>query len=290
VTGSADVGYWTGGILYSPAAGPATDLEFGTVDANGIAWMLQSVVGADGPATSGQVVQQAGDHGGWATPQFYAPRTLTLTVWASAPSQALRDVARATMQQSVPVSDLALLRLDEPIPKQMLVRRSGALTETYPVPTDVVFTVGLVAPDPRKYSTVLHSLTANQGAGPAGLTSPNTTPFTLPAGAPPMSASATNAGSFETRPVVTIAGPVTAPAVVNQATGQSVSYSALALGASDVLAVDFLNRQALLNGVFRPADLWSSWWVMPPGTTGVQVTGTASTGASMTAAWRDAWI
>jgi Phage tail protein len=290
VTGSVDVGYWTGGILYSPTLGPATDLEFGVVDANGIAWMLNEVAGDDGPATSGQVVQQAGDHGGWATPQYYAPRTLTLTVTASAPSQALRDVARATMQQAVPVSDLALLRLDEPVPKQMLVRRSGALTEVRPVLTDVVFTVGLVAPDPRKYSTVLHTLTANQGSGPAGLAPPWTPPITLPAGAGPMAGSVTNAGSFETRPTVTITGPITGPGVVNQTTGQTVSFSALTLGATDVLAVDFLNKQALLNGVFRTANLASSWWVMPPGTTGVQVTGTAATGAAMTVAWRDAWI
>lgn len=290
MTGSVDVGYWTGGILYSPAVGPATDLEFGTVDAVGVAWMLNSVAGDDGPGTAGQVVQQAGDHGGWATPQYYAPRTLTLTVTASAPSQALRDVARATMQQAVPVSDLALLRLDEPIPKQMYVRRSGPLTEVRPVLTDVVFTIGLVAPDPRKYGTVLHQLTANQGSGPAGLAPPWTPPITLPAGAPPMGVSASNAGSFETRPVVKITGPITAPAVVNQTTGQTVSFSALTLSSTDVLAVDFLNKQALLNGGYRTADLASSWWVMPPGTTGIRVTGTGGTGSSMTVQWRDSWI
>jgi hypothetical protein len=290
MTGATDVGYWTGGILYTPAVGPATDLEFGDVDANGTAWMLNQVVGADGPATSGQVVQQAGDHGGWATPQFYAPRTLTLTVTASAPSQALRDVARAAMQQAVPVSDLALLRLDEPIPKQMMVRRSGPLTETYPVLTDVEFTVGLVAPDPRKYSTVLHQLTANQGPGPAGLAPPFTPPFTLPAGAGPMSVSVTNAGSFETRPLVTITGPMSAPGVVNQTTGQTVTFPTITLGASDVLAMDFLNKQATLNGAYRPADISSAWWLLPPGTTGVQVTGTGSAGASMQVQWRDAWI
>jgi Phage tail protein len=290
MTAAAITGYWTGGIIYTPAVGPSVDLEMGVIDANGIDWMLQSVVGADGPATSGQVVQQAGDHGGWATPQYYAPRTLTLTVTAGASSQALRDVARATMQQAVPVSDLALFRLDEPIPKQMYVRRSGPLTETYPDLGSVIFTVGLVAPDPRKYSTALHAITVNQGTIAAGLTTPNTTPFTLPAGFPPMTTVITNAGSFETRPQVLIAGPVTAPAVVNQVTGQTVSFPALTLGSTDVLVVDFLNRQATLNGVYRTADLASSWWVAPPGSTGVQVTGTASSGAYVTVSWRDAWI
>lgn len=290
MTNAVDTGYWTGGIIYTPAVGPAIDLEFGTVDANGIGWILVDFDGMDGVDTVGQVVQRAGDHGGYATPQWYGSRVFNLTVRASGPSQALRDVARATLQQAIPVSDLALFRFDEPIPKQMLMRRSGRIPEKYVALTEVEFSIALVAPDPRKYSTVLHQLTANQGAMAAGLAPPWTPPITLPAGSPPMAVSCVNAGSFETRPVVSIQGPVTAPAVVNQTTGQAVSFSALTLGASDVLAVDFANKQGLLNGVFRPADLWSSWWVMPPGATGVQVTGTASTGASMTVAWRDAWI
>ena len=293
MTAAVDVGFWTGGITYTPAvgAGPATDLEFGAVDANGIGWMLNSFDGMGGPDTVGQVVQQAGDHGGWATPQFYGPRVMTLTVTASAPSWALRDVARATLQQAVPVSDLALLRLDEPVPKQMLVRRSGGLPEKSLNLTDVQFSVILVAPDPRKYGTVLHSLTATQQSIAAGLAPPLTPPITLPAGFPPMAVACTNAGSFETRPVVTIRGPITGPGVVNQATGQKVTFSSLTLATSlDVLAVDFLNRQALLNGAYRTADLSSSWWVLPPGTTTVQVTGTGTTGSQTTVAWRDAWI
>jgi hypothetical protein len=290
MAGTPETGYWTGAIIYTPAVGAVADLELGAVDADGTWWVLADWTGLGGAPTSGQVVQRAGDHGGWATPQYFGSRPITLTVRATATSQALRDGARAKLSAAVPVSDLALMRLDEPIPKIMWVRRSGEIPESYLTLVDVEFTVGLIAPDPRKYSASLHQATANQGAGPAGLAPPWTPPITLPAGAPPMSVLCTNAGSFETRPTVLIQGPVTGPAVVNQTTGQMVSFSTLTLGASDVLAVDFLNKQALLNGVFRPADLSSGWWVMPPGATGVQLTGTASTGASMTVQWRDAWI
>jgi hypothetical protein len=287
-----DLGYFTAGITYTPplGAGPQTDLELGAADANGIWWRLRSWTGMGGPATSGQVVQRGGDHGTWATPQWYAERLITLTVEACAPSQALRDVARATLQQAIPVSDLATLRWDEPVPVQMAVRRTGEIPEAYPTLNDVVFSVVLVAPDPRKYSTVLHSLTATQASAAVGLAPPLTPPFTLPAGAPPMAVACTNAGSFETRPTVTITGPITGPAVVNQTTGQAVSFPGMTLAATDVLTVDFTARQAYLNGVFRTADVSSSWWVLPPGTTTVQVTGTGATGSTMTVAWRDAWI
>lgn len=288
----ADLGYFTAGVTWTPAlgAGPATDLELGAQDANGTWWLLKSWDGMDGVTTVGQTVQKAGDHGTFATPQFYGPRLLTLTVQATAPTQALRDVARAYVHQAFPVSDLATLRWDEPVPVQMAVRRSGKIAETYMTLADVVFSIPLVAPDPRKYSTTLHTATANQAAAAAGLAPPLTPPFTLPAGAPPMAVSCTNNGSFETRPLVTITGPITAPAVVNQTTGATVSFSGLTLTATDVLAVDFNGPQALLNGVSRNADVSSSWWVMPPGTTGIAVTGTTALGSTVTVAWRDAWI
>lgn len=286
----AETGYWTGGILYSPSWGSLIDLELGAQDANGTNWVIISVQGMDGPPTSGGVVQRAGDHGAYAPPAYYSGRPITLTVQATATSQALRDVARAQMAVAVPVSDLATFRLDEPIPKQLLVRRSGALTETYPTLVDVVFTVGLIAPDMRKYSTLLQSVTVAQGSPAAGLAPPLTPPLLLPAGAPPMSASITNNGSFETRPTVTISGPITAPAVVNQTTGQQVSFSSLVLASTDSLIVDFLNQRATLNGAFRTADLSSSWWVLQPGSATVQATGTAGAGAQMTVTWRDAWI
>lgn len=288
----ADLGYWTGGILWTPGpgGGAPTDLEFGALDANGTAWALLDWQGLGGVGTAGQVVQKSGDHGANATPQFYAARTLTLTVHATATSQAQRDVARAYLQQAIPVSELATFRLDEPVPVQMSVRRSGQIVETYVGLFDAEFSIPLVAPDPRKYSTVLHSVTATQASAAAGLAPPLRPPFTLPAGSPPMAVSCTNAGSFETRALVTITGPITGPAVVNQVTGQTVAFPGLILAATDVLAVDFLNKVALLNGVYRPADAFSSWWVMPPGTTGIRVIGTSATGSTMTVAWRDAWI
>lgn len=290
MTAAPEVGYWTGAIIYTPAVGPAVDLELGVQDADGTCWVLADWQGLGGVPTAGQVVQRSGDHGAYAPPQFYAARPITLVIRASALSQTLRDKAEATVGAAIPVSDLALMRFDEAIPKIMWVRRSGAPVPSYPTLVDVELNIGLIAPDPRKYSATLHSQIAYQGAAAGGLAMPWTFPITLPAGAPPMSVSATNAGSFETRPTVVIQGPVTAPQIVNQVTGQTVGFSSLTLGATDQLSVDFLNRTATLNGAARTADVTSSWWVLPPGTTGVQLLGTATSGASMTVFWRDAWI
>lgn len=284
VTGG-DTGYWTGGLIYG-----GQDIEFGTADPNGITWLWQKLDGWDGPDTAGGVLQKAGDHGAWPSPQFFQARTMTWTVTASAPTQALRDTARALLSQALPVSDLATLRYDEPVPKVAYVRRSGRVTETYPALADVTFTIGLVAPDPRKYSAQQHSTTVNATGGTGtGFTLPFTLPLTPPAQAPPGTAALVNAGSFETRPVITVAGPVTSPAVANVTTGQAVSWTGLVLAATDKLVIDFGLRQGLLNGAFRPADPQSAWWNLPPGTSTVQLAGQNSAGASMQITWRDAW-
>lgn len=301
---AGDTGFWTGGLIYSAAG---LDIEFGKTDSNGITWLWQKIEGWDGPDVQGAgVIPRSGDHGAWASPQFYAARQLTLTVTASAPTQALRDTARALLQQAVPISDLAVLRYDEPIPKFTYIRRSGKLTETYPTLSDVTFTVGLVAPDPRKYSMVQRSLAIGllpSGVG-GGMVEPFSVPFTLNSAPPPGTATATNGGSFLTPPVVVVTGPVTGPTLTNLTTGQTVAWDTLTLRTGDVLAVDFLNRQGYVNpttvsvspgipstgGTYWPADADSSWWQLGPGNNQVQFGGTAGTGANAQVYWRDAWV
>lgn len=292
---AGDTGFWGGSIAYTPSAGtpaPAASISFGQVDENGICWLWQKLEGWDGPdVQGGGVIPRSGDQGAWASPQYFQARTLTWTVTASAPSQALRDVARQLLSSAVPVSDLATLTVGEPVPKQVRVRRSGKITEAYPTLADVTFTIGLVAPDPRKYGTQVYSASANAlPSGGTGFTSPFTSPFSVPAQAPGGSLAVTNAGNFETRPVITITGPISAPGLVNVTTGQTVSWSGLTVPSGSQLIVDFDARQALLDGGYAPADAFSSWWTLPPGTSTIQLTGNSDSGAAFVCQWSSAWI
>lgn len=298
---AGDVGFWTGGLTYG-----ALDIEFGKVDSNGIAWLWQKLEGWDGPDVQGSgVIPRSGNHGAWASPQYYAARTMTWTVTASAPTQALRDLARSLLQQAVPISDLARLRYDEPTPKYTWVRRSGKLTEAYPTLADVTFTIGLVAPDPRKYAMPQRALTI--GLMPAGVGGGMTVPFTLPitlhTAPPPGTAVVTNGGSFQTPPVAVVTGPVNGPTLTNLTTNKAISWSGLNLGTADTLVVDFLNRQAWVNpqtvstspgipstgGTYWPADVTSAWWEIAPGDNTVLYGGTAGTGSTATFYWADTW-
>ena len=260
---SGDLGYWTGGLSWQPPwSSQPLSVEFGQTDDAGVTWLLQKVDGWDSPpAAVGQVIQRSADHGGYATSQYYGPRILTLTVMASAPTQALRDQARAFMQQVVPVSDLGTFRYDEPVPKVAYVRRnaSAGVTETCPTLCDVVFTVPLVSPDPRKYSPdtqTLSSVTASPPSSPLTLPFTSGFPVSFPSQVPPGTQGllCVNAGTFETRPLFTVTGPVTSPGIVNGNTGQAVTFTGLTLGASDQLILDMDSRQAFVDTVFTAAD------------------------------------
>lgn len=294
-----ETGFWTGSVTYSPVYAPGgITLSIGTgPDANGTSWIWQEIKGWDSPDVTGQVIQRTGDHGGWAASQFLAPRVMTLTVMASARTQALRDEARALFQQVMPVGtfagDLATLTYNEPAPKQALFRRSGKIAEQLPTLTDAIWTANIVAPDPRKYSVTQSSVTAYLagGSGGGGMVVPFTVPFTLAAALPPGAAEAVNSGKFEVRPVVTVHGPVTAPVIANAAYGMRVSFSEVVLAAGDTLAVDFDARAGAYNGAYRSADLSSAWWVLQPGSNTIEVGGlTVGTGAFFEVSWRNAWI
>jgi hypothetical protein len=292
---SIDVGYWTGSITYQPSyqSSPIV-ISIGTgPDANGIAWIWQSITGWDSPDVSGQVLQRGADHGGWATGQWYAPRSMVLMLRASCPNQATRDLARSILQQAIPVNDLAMLQYNEPIPKQMAVRRSGQITEQYDNTEEVVFSCALIAPDPRKYSTVLKQWPSASYIVSSYMTVPFTLPFTLPTAVYVPSTSSTNAGNFETRPVAQITGPLHFPGLKLVNTGQAVTWYNTVLATGDLFIVDFDARMAWHNGAYVPADITSSWWVLEPGTNSIELlsAGFVDTDTGLLIVQhRDAWI
>jgi Phage tail protein len=299
---SVDVGYWTGSLAYTPPnTSQPIQINLGQVDSNGTGWILQQVVGWDGAPAVGQVIQRSADQGGWAASQFYGPRLITLTVTASAQSQPLRDVARGQMAQVVPINDLAVFTYNEPVPKFAQVRlNAGAqIVETYMTTCDVTFSVPLVAPDPRKYGVTPMSIGMTLPTTiPTPLTLPLTTPFTLAATVPPGlgSMSCVNYGNYETRPILTVNGPIPAPIITNMNTGQSISYSQATLGPTDQLVISTDARIGYLNGAFIPSDVWSAWWTLWPGVTSLQLqngtgnAGTVDVNAQLKANWYSAYM
>jgi hypothetical protein len=327
---SFDVGYWTGEITYSPAwSSVPISISFGSGPdpVYGISWIIEKLEGWDSPDIVGQVLQRGADHGGWPAGQWYAPRALTLQVRASAPTQATRDIARALFQQVCPPSDLSLFQYNEPIPKQVYFRRAGKISETYDNLTEVDFAAVLICPDPRKYSQQLKSWTptiyaANTYTTVGNTGTPTFVPWPIGTSNYPAVVSAPNLGTFETRPVVLLQGPLTKPGIRYVNTGQVVTWSNVTLRTGDVMAIDFDSHTSYVNpgnliinvplGVapsaavvaggivspatiagYVPADISSSWFVLWPGYNALQLLtlGNVSTDVGLMQVFhRDAWI
>lgn len=291
---SVDTGYFTGSLSYqAPYMTSPLVLSLGTgPDSNGIAWIIQKLEGWDSPQVSGQVIQRAADQGAYPAAQFYGPRTMTLTLRASAPDQYTRDLARALLQQVVPVNDLCTFTYNEPIPKVAYVRRSGQIPEQYDNLLEVVFSIVMVAPDPRKYSTTIYNTQSTAASAPGLTTIPMTIPAALSAGVAPGIIQCFNPGTYETRPDAIIRGPIVGPAISLVSTGQTVSWQSpdITLRSGDIMVVDFDARQAFLNGVYVAADVKSGWFVLNPGQNQVALTAASNSGGQLTMVYQAAWI
>ena len=127
------------------------------------------------------------------------------------------------------------------------------------------------------------------------MTLPITLPLTIAASASSGQITLTNAGTIGTRPLFTIGGPVTTPAIVVQypdSTVRQLVYSDT-LGAGDTLVIDTDAHSAVLNGqVSRRRYLSGMWPEIPPGAT-VTVqwnAGSTDPAALLTGSCRSAWM
>lgn len=104
----------------------------------------------------------------------------------------------------------------------------------------------------------------------------------------------TNAGNYRTPPVFTIQGPVVAPTIDNDVTGESIYLNAT-LGSADTLVVDVAARQVYLNGASR-RDLFnaslSTWFLLQPGENRLRLRGSgmASGVTTLAVQYRDARV
>lgn len=159
--------------------------------------------------------------------------------------------------------------------------------------------VGWVAPDgiweaaESVEETVLGDL-----ASATGRTYPRTHPWayeaTLSAGA----SQVTNLGSVPSHFVARLYGPCTAPALLNETTGETLAFtSGLVLGAGQYVEVDTRDRTAYLLSSLSASRLTfidftrTSWWRIEPGQQQIRYApGQTSAGAQAVITYRPSWL
>jgi hypothetical protein len=153
------------------------------------------------------------------------------------------------------------------------------------------FTLMFWCPDPRIYSNSEYSASTSVGA-PTGAGFAFDIAFDLSFGGgvgTSGQATAINEGDINTAPVVTLNGPLTAPSLINDTTGE-VWTSSIILGTGDVLIVDFHERTVMLGGATRYSTVSpeSVWWQLIPGPNVLRLAATTGTGTA-SFVWRSAW-
>jgi hypothetical protein len=167
------------------------------------------------------------------------------------------------------------------------VRRRHMTLDTDAARGDYVNEVMFWAPDPRVYENDDNSSSTGPQTTGAGFGFPMD--FTISFGASTSgAATCTNSGNIETRPVVTLTGPMSNPSVANLTTGL-VWSAEIDLVAGEVLVVDFDDKTVLLNGTTnRYSAFTGQWWTLVPGDNTVQLQVSSGAG-SVQIAWRSAW-
>jgi len=152
--------------------------------------------------------------------------------------------------------------------RRMLIRATQ-VSAPLVAPAAASVSTSWVCPSGLIESVDVATATISPAASPGGRTYPLTFPRTYPGTLPPVGSTITHAGSMGAWPTTRIHGPCTGPALTNVATGETLSFPGLVVGAGDVLELDHAARTVLLNGTadrYSSLDIGAStWWQLPPG-------------------------
>lgn len=277
-------------------------IPLGGVDSAGVAWALATFDGWDSAEVRSEYTDREADHGSWASPVYLGSRPITLTGTVTAPDRITLESSLEQLRTAAALSDTTLVVYELAGAKQATVRRSGKPLFAYVTDRIATYSVLVTAADPRRYSTTLQSGTTMLPSTTGGLSFPATFPVTFSATTVAGQINAVNQGTSETRPVLTITGPVVAPtvsALYPDGTVKQLIYS-LDLASGDVLAIDTDAHTVILNGNVsrrRFMTVASGWPTIPaavngtPGAVTYQFqSSTYNATATLTAAWRSAWM
>lgn len=259
------------------SAGSGVVIPLGQVDDFGVEWRFTDLTGWDSADLQEQAEAKTGADGAFDAPNYYGARIVEVKGLIVAPDAAALEAAKYRLAQAVPPRRLAVLRFDETTPKYVMARRSGRLLTGNLTAKIADFDVSMLAPDPRKYGVDVITASMSIPPLPAGLAPPWTPPVLLPArDAGASTVTVTNAGIYETQPIIRVAGPGAGIRIANLTTGLTLAYD-LTLATTDYLLIDCRAGIALLNGAApqSPAagSAVTSRFMVQPGDNDLQMSG-----------------
>lgn len=262
------------------SAGSGVVIPLNMVDDAFVDWRMQKLEGWDSPDLEENAENRTGADGAFDADNYYGSRVVTVGGKLTAPTYEEREAAEYRLRQAVPPRGRYIrLRIDETTPKYVTGRRSGRLMISPLTETISEWEIALFAPDPRKYGVDPVQAVLSIAQPAAGLAPPWTPPILLPdrvGGTDTITV--TNVGTYETQPLIRVAGPGDSPTIFNLTTGAFLAYD-LTLGATDYLLVDCRTGSSLLNGTAPRspvAGTVTEEFMLQPGANRLQLRGTAT--------------
>lgn len=224
-------------------------------------------------------------------------RSITVSGWLYCNSRTAARLAWSDLCASAFPANaiLTLTRFEPDGAKFVTCRRTGPVE--LPPATNATgahfrFLTTLTAFDPLKYSVTvdLNATSGVAGGSVGGVVAPVRAPVMVVAALGQLNQIAvTNIGSHDTKPLVTITGPLPSGwHWDNDTTGGSLALD-LSLGAGDSLILDHATETALLNGYPVYPAIIGDWWAVAHGPNVLKLFGDYDPGATVTVTGRSAW-
>lgn len=253
-------------------------------------------------------------HGGLIGASYHQPRVVSIRfdvhadhalalAAAQADLAAKRDTIRAAFAPAVDTESVLAWKLPG-LAARRIECRADKLAIRFDVESEYGIaeaTVQLVASDPAMYADTESTLVLSPYVSAAGLSYPVTYPKAYGSGGSGGGESATNEGTWETWPTITITGPssgtLTNPVLENVTTGKTLSLTAnggTSITTGQTLVIESHPRDrtvAFTTGASRYGTVSGDFWPLVAGANELRFRASGTTtGAAATVAWRSAWI
>lgn len=240
------------------------------------------------PASTGQTTQRANDHGAWLDDAWYSARFPELLVRLRGASWDHVTSVLTELLATVPVSGTVELLVYDGNLLTAQVRQSGEVgVKRHGAAADV--SIGLVAPDPRRYSPEVVTHSTGLPATTGGLRLPFRTPVRVVADVESGLITVSNDGTIETHPTFTVLGPSPTFTIINRTTGAALRFHD-DVPAGRSLVIDTRDRTALMDGT-SPRYVSGTWPAYLPGVNQVAFTaGTHDPQATLVSEHRHAYL
>lgn len=153
-------------------------------------------------------------------------------------------------------------------------------------------TVEFYSTNPRILSADLYEETTTLPSAGGGLSFDITPDFVFGAVSIGGTLTLQNEGTFNSSPIIRIDGPVTNPRVESITQGKTLALD-ITVGVGEYLTIDTELRTVLLDDTasrYNALTTTSQWFDLSPGENEVRFQASTPTAATMTIAWRSAWV